>query len=228
MKEIYRNFIITFLISIGISCGATYLVTSSQNGYVAGFVVLPLLFLFAVASLILLITGFVCLALGKKSAPWLLLSAVLLPVSFISSALIAKYFEIGAYHEEPMISFSDEATNLVLLKEGMTNKQIEEFWNKTMSLERADGRGQDHLPGVRTMGQETAQNGRAVIMFGFFPNATEEQRQFVFARVKSSPMVYQLLENQSMKEFNTSSENLSSSSNSNTPKKKIETKDSKK
>jgi hypothetical protein len=198
-----------------------HLITSSQNGYVAGFIVLPLLFLFAVASLILLVTGFVCLGLGKKSAPWLLLSAVLLPASFISSALIAKYFEIGAYHEEPMVSFSDETTSVVLFKEGMTNEQIEDFWNKTMSLERADGRGRDHLPGVRTMWREKAQNGREVMAFGFFPNATAEQRQFVFARVKSSPMVYQLIENQSMKEFNANSAKSFTSANSNMPLKKF-------
>ncbi|HEY0658692.1 MAG TPA: hypothetical protein VGD05_09470 [Pyrinomonadaceae bacterium] len=102
MNANFRNFIITFLISAGIGCSATYLIASSDNGYVAGFIVLPLFLLFGVASLILFITGLICFGIKNKFAPWLLLSAVLLPVCFVSSAMIAKYFEIGAYYQEPV------------------------------------------------------------------------------------------------------------------------------
>jgi hypothetical protein len=205
MSAIYRNLIITFLISVGGGCGATILIASSENGYVAGFILLPLFLFIGVASLILFIVGLICLGVKSKSAPWLLLSAILLPASFISSAMIAKYFEIGAYHQEPMIPMSDEVNNVVVFKEGTTNDQINDFWEKTMSLERADGRGYDHLPGVRVMGQDKPRNGRETMIFDFFPSATEEQQQFVFSRVKSSPIVYQLLENESLKEQSDSS-----------------------
>ena len=84
-----------------------------------------------------------------------------------------------------------------------------------MSIERADGRGHDHLPGVRDMGRNQSRNGHEVIDFGFFPNATEDQKQLVYAKVKSSPIVYQLLENQSMKEWNANFEKTSPLSNSN-------------
>ncbi|MGI8544995.1 MAG: hypothetical protein ACR2MD_16165 [Aridibacter sp.] len=124
MSTNYRNFTITFLITVGIGCGATLIVASSENGYIAGFVFLPLFFLIIFATLILFIIGLFCLGYKNKSAPWILLSAILLPVSFVSSAMIAKYFEIGAYYQEPMVSWSDEANNVVVFKEGTTNDQI--------------------------------------------------------------------------------------------------------
>lgn len=217
MKAIYRNFIITFLISGGIGCGATYLIASSQNGYVAGFIVLPLLLLIGIVSLISFIVGFICLGTKSKSASWLLLSAFLLPASFISSALTAKYFQIGAYRQEPMVSIDAGVNNVVIFKEDITNNQINDFWEKTMSLEREDGRGYDHLPGIRTLGRDKSRNGREAIVFGFFPNATEEQRQFVFTKVKSSPIVYQLLENESLKE---QSDDANSSPNTKTGESK--------
>lgn len=200
MSAVYKNLIITFLISVGIGCGAILIVASSENGYVAGFVLLPLFLFIGVASLILFIVGLVLLGLKNKSAPWLLLSAFLIPASFISSGLIAKYFEIGAYYQEPMTPFSEGVNTVVVFKEGTTNEQINDFWEKTMSLERADGKGYDSLPGIQTMMQIPPRNGREAMAFGFFPSATEEQRQFVFTRVKTSPVVYQLLENESLKE----------------------------
>jgi hypothetical protein len=221
MSANFKNFIITFLTSVVIGCSATYLIASSENGYVAGFIVLPLFLLFGVASLILLISGFVCLGLKKKFALWLLLSAVLLPASFISSALIAKHFEVGAYRQEPMISIDERVNNIVIFKAGTTNDQINDFWNRTMLIERADGRGYDPLPGLGTMMKIQSRNEREAMAFGFFPNTTEEQKQFVFAKVKSSPIVHQLLENQLIKEYNANSENSSSVANSNKPAKKV-------
>jgi hypothetical protein len=191
----FRKFIITFLISVGIGCGATYLIASSANGYVAGFIVLPLFLLIGAASLILLLAGFICLGLENKSAPWLLLSGVLLPAGFISSAMVAKHFELGAYRQEPMIPISNKV-NTVVFKEGTTNDQIEDFWNKTMSVEKG---AYERLPGVGTMGRQS-RNGQETIVFDFLSNATEEQRQFVFSKIRSSPIVFQFLENETLEE----------------------------
>jgi hypothetical protein len=202
VKAIYRNFIITCLLSGVIGCGATYLVASSQSGYTAGYIILPLFLLFGIATLILLVSGFVCLGLKKKIAPWLLLSSILLPTSFISSALIAKYFEVGAYRQEPMVNMLDEISNVVVFKEETNSEQIENFWQTVMSSERNDGRGFSTLPGIRTITRLQSQNEREALAFSFFPDTTENQRQFVFAKIKSSPIVDQLLESQSMKEFN--------------------------
>ncbi len=134
------------------------------------------------------------------------MSAFLILASFISSSLIAKYFEIGAYREEKMIPFNEGFNDIVVFKEGATKDQIEDFWHKTISIERADGRGSWPLPGVRDIGRYQSRNGHEIIVFSFFPSATEEQKQFVFTKVKSSPVVHQLLENQSMKEWNANSE----------------------
>lgn len=201
MKPIYRNFIITFLVSVALGCGATYLIASSSNGYTAGFIFLALFLLIGVTSLVLLFAGFICLGVESKSAPWLLLSSVLLPVSFISSALVAKHFEVGAYYQEPMRPIpSGVDKSVVVFKEGTTNEQINDFWNITMSVERAGESGYERLPGVGTMGRSQSRNGQEIIVFDFFSDATEEQKQYVFSKVKSSPVVHQLLENESLEE----------------------------
>lgn len=226
MNTSYRNLAISSLLSIGIGIGATMLIVNSANGYVAGFVFLPLFFFIGLVSLILFVVGFICLGLKNKAWTWVLLSAFLLPASFFSACLTAKYFELGAYRQEPMIPIPEEISNVVLFKEGTTNEQIEDFQQTVMSSERIDGRDYSSLPGIRTMGRNQTHNRHEVIDFSFFPNATEEQKQFVFAKVKSSPIVYQLLENQSMREWNATSENSSPSSNSNSLLKKDVSKDS--
>ena len=114
MKAVYKKIILTFLISFGIGSGAILLVAKSDNGYVAGFVFLPLFFLIALLSLILFVVGFMLLGSTEKSAPWVLLLAVLIPANFITSGLLAKYFEIGAYREEPMVPIPNEVSNIVL------------------------------------------------------------------------------------------------------------------
>lgn len=200
MRVMIRNLAITFLISAAFGCGAIIIVANSENGYVAGFVFLPLFFLICVATLVLFFVGLICLGLKNKFSASLLLAAVVLPVSFFSSAFAAKHFEIGAYYQEPMISFFDEVNDVIVFKEGTTNQQIEEFLNRTLSLERLDGRGFANLPGIRTMTRIQPRNGREAIAFGFFPNATEEQKEFVYSRVNSSPILHQLLKNGSLKE----------------------------
>lgn len=208
MSANYKNFIITFLTSFVVGCGATLIVANSENGYTAGFVFLPLFFLICITTLALFISGIVCLILKSKFAPWLLLSAVLLLTFFLSSAMIAKHFEIGAYRQDPMISFSDEVSNVVIFKEGATNDQIEDFWQTVMSSKRSDGRGYETIPGVRTTMRTKPRNGQDAISFSFFSNATEDQRQFVISKIKSSPIVYQILENQPNEPNDNSSSNV--------------------
>lgn len=215
MKTVYKKIFLIFLLSFVIGSGAISLVVRSDNGYVAGFVFLPILFFISLLSLILFIVGFILLVLKEKSAPWILLSAVLIPSFFISSGLIAKHFEIGAYREEPMVSIPEEISSIIVFKKGVTNDQVNDFWNTILSTEGSDKRGFETIPGVRTISSLQTKNGNEAIAFSFFPNATEEQKQFVFTKVKSSPIVYQLLENQSMQEWNANSEKTTPSSNSN-------------
>jgi hypothetical protein len=217
-----------------VGCGGTALVASSQNGYSAGFVFIPIFLFICFASLLLFVISVICLGLKNKFGWWLLLSTFLLPASFISSALTAKYFEIGAYRQEPMILLNDEINNIVVFKADTTNGQVNDFWEKTMSIEREDGRGYNHLPGVGSMTRIQTRNGREAIAFSFFSSATEEQRQFVFTTVKSSPIVFQLLENELLNQHNNnlnlsengvSNLNLSENGVSNESKKTVVVKD---
>jgi len=87
----------------------TAIIASSDNGYVAGYIVLPIFLLLAVVCISLLISSVVFIAKAKFSiALYLLLSVFLVPTFTIGSALAAKHFEIGAYRVEPMKSFPVE------------------------------------------------------------------------------------------------------------------------
>ena len=220
MNKNLNRIILSIFLPIALGCGAILPVVNSENGYVAGYVFFPLFLLIGLATLCLLIAGLIYLVIETKLGGWILLAAFLLPASFISSASIAKYFEIGAYRQEPMISFDDEMSNIILLKEGTNNDQIEDFWHKTLLIEESDEKGYKHRTGIGTIGRIQSRNGHEAIAFGFFPNATEEQKQIVFEKVKYSPIVYELLENQSVKEWNATSEN-SPPVNSNVPLKKV-------
>ena len=89
-----------------IGFAASTLIINSENGYIGSMVFFPIFLLVSFAGFILFIISLISFTLNKMNLGICLLSsAFLLPVSFISSCLIAKYFEIGAYRQEPMISF---------------------------------------------------------------------------------------------------------------------------
>ncbi len=199
MKPVQQNLLITTVCSFGLGVLAIIPVVNSDNGYVAGFVFLPLLLLIGIAAFILFFAGLVTIT--KKAGPYLLLSSLLLPVGFFTGAFTAKYFEIGAYREDPMISLLPETSNIVLFKHGVSNEQISTFWNDTLATQREDGRGYEHLPGIGGIGRLPAFEGHEVVEFHFFDSATDEQREFVYDRVRSSPIVHELKINVSTKPF---------------------------
>jgi hypothetical protein len=89
-----------------IGCAISTLIINSENGYVGSIVFFPLLLLVSFAGLVLFIISIVVFSFEKNSlGACLFFSAFLLPASFIASCLIAKYFEIGAYQQQPMIPF---------------------------------------------------------------------------------------------------------------------------
>ena len=87
--------------------GLSMLIINSENGYVGSIIFLPLFLLVIVVGIVLFIVGIIIgFGSDKKSWGWaLLFSSFFLPASFVASCLIAKYFEIGAYLQEPMIPF---------------------------------------------------------------------------------------------------------------------------
>jgi hypothetical protein len=87
--------------------GLSMLIISSENGYVGSIIFLPLFLLVIVVGIVLFIVSIIIgFGSDQKSWGWTLLSlSFFLPTSFVASYLIAKYFEIGAYRQEPMIPF---------------------------------------------------------------------------------------------------------------------------
>ena len=156
-------------------------IVTSQNGYVASFVFLPLLFLLAVICLILFIVGIVFLIRENAIGLYVLLAMLVLPAGFFVSAFTAKQLELGAYREEPMIPIVAPIANKVLFKKEATHDEIENF--KTQMI------------GVASRGDNGEENGHRVVVFEFWPDASEEQKNEIRERIKHYPPVYQYLEN---------------------------------
>lgn len=102
----YKLLGIKSLLSAIIGIAMSMLIIGSENGYVGGMIFVPIFLLVIVVSLILFSIGII--GISQKQIDFgvtLLISSLLLPTTFVVSCLIAKYLEIGAYHQEPMIQF---------------------------------------------------------------------------------------------------------------------------
>jgi hypothetical protein len=73
-----------------------------------------------------------------------------------------------------------------------THDQIETFWQETLSAK--SNKGYMTRPGIREILRLLPVQDHEAIAVTFFPNATPAQRDDVKARVKSSPLVYKVLE----------------------------------
>ena len=216
MKPVYKYLIVTIVTALGLGAVAIVPVVNSDNGHVSGFVFLPLLLLICIISFILLFIGLILIT--KKAGPFLLLSALLLPIGFFGAAFIAKQLELGAYREDPMVPMTPERSNIIIFKKGTTENQINDFWEEVLSVERIDNRGHDHLPGVKGIGRMPEKDGHEIVEFNFFDASTEEQRQYAYAIIRSSPIVLELRENVATKPYMPSDD---LPSNDNRPKKEI-------
>jgi hypothetical protein len=196
-----KNLLLSVLLPFGLGILAIFLVINSANGYVAGFVFLPLVVLVLVGTVGLFIAGLVATGMKGRPGLWVLLSAPMLFCGFFGGAIVAKQFEIGAYREDPMVPLTPPVTNIVLFKKDITNDQMNQFWDETLSTNRPDGRGHDHLPGLRGIARLGDYDGHDVVEFSFFESATEEQRQYVYNRVESSPYVFELRKNVLSKDY---------------------------
>src|SRR5688500_9689451 len=106
MSVSYKLLAISSFCAVTVGFAVSTLIINSENGYIGGMVFLPLFLLVILVGFILFIISLVSFGLNKMSLGIsLFLSAILLPLSFILSCLIAKYFEIGAYRQQPMIPF---------------------------------------------------------------------------------------------------------------------------
>ncbi len=116
MKINYKLLGIISFCAAAIGFAMATIIINSANGYVGSMAFVPVFLLVIIAGVILFIVSIIVFSFDKKSlGAGLLISAFLLPVSFIASCLIAKYFEVGAYRQEPMIPFAISA-NVIVLK----------------------------------------------------------------------------------------------------------------
>jgi hypothetical protein len=73
-----------------------------------------------------------------------------------------------------------------------THDQIETFWQETLSIK--SNKGHMSRPGIREILRLLPVQDHEGIAVSFFPNATPAQREDIKVRVKSSPLVYKVLE----------------------------------
>lgn len=181
------------IVSLGLGGLAIVPVVRSDNGYIGSIVMLPMFLIVAVATIILGVLSIVMLAVKRSAAPFFLTAALLIPCGFFGGATVSKYFELGAYYQEPMRPIVPAVANKVVFKRDATHDEIQEFWRTVLS-EPHNVSGSMTRPGVRGIGNNTPENGHEVVTFVFFETATDEQRADIRRRIMAYPPVLQYLE----------------------------------
>lgn len=89
-----------------------------------------------------------------------------------------------------------KASLAIYFRQGVTNEQIEKFWQEVLSRPDPDGRGHYHRDGVGDISRIfPSVQGHEGIAMSFFPDATNEEREEIKRAVRDSPIVYKVLEN---------------------------------
>jgi hypothetical protein len=88
-----------------------------------------------------------------------------------------------------------KADLLVYFKRDLSQGQINDFINNVISIPDREGGGYDLPAGVRTRLRLRPVEGHEGIAITFFPNATKEQREELLRSIKTSPLVFRVLEN---------------------------------
>jgi hypothetical protein len=117
----------------------------------------------------------------------IILSSIL---GFVSSQCSSK-------RKDEVIPIGPEvkASLVIYFKKGVTEEQIKDFWQTILS--KPDPRG-GHLnrDGVRDiLSVFTPVQGHEAVAVTFFPDASQEDRDKLKTDVRSSPIVYKVLEN---------------------------------
>lgn len=86
--------------------------------------------------------------------------------------------------------------NLVIFfKLGITNEQVEGFFDEVLSKPDPNGKGFYLRKGISEFSRIHPVQGHEGVAISFFSYATNEEREAVVRDVKSSPIVYKVLEN---------------------------------
>jgi hypothetical protein len=123
-------------------------------------------------------------------------------------AMLAASLALSACFSQPPTSGQDEmvpvgpdlkADLVIYFKTGTTSEEIYKFSTETIST--PEERGDRSLPGIWQVLYLLPVDGHEGYAVDFFPEATYEQREYVKARVKASPIVYKVMENVVPKEI---------------------------
>ena len=194
MRSIYKRPLLAIALPIGVGSALVVPVITSDNGYVAGFAFVPIFFLVVLAGVALFVGGLIVTGIKGRSGLWVALTGPLLLAGFMGTALIAKQLELGAYREQPMISFPPPIANKVLFKKDATHEEIERFWTHVIGFP-TEGGGSRSLPGIESVARTGQENGHETVTFSFRAEATEEQKADVRESIHSYSPVFQYLEN---------------------------------
>jgi len=98
-------------------------------------------------------------------------------------------------HEPEMVAVGPDVQYglVVYFKSDATHDQIETFWDE-VPMYPTNG-GHWTRPGVSGVLRVAAVQGHEGIAIGFFPNATQAERDDIKSRVRASPIVYKALDN---------------------------------
>ena len=88
-----------------------------------------------------------------------------------------------------------KASLVIYFKSGVSNEQVNTFWEEVLSRRDPSGKGYYHRNGVGDIGRIAPVQGHEGISMSFFPDATKKEREEVTRDIKSSPIVYRVLEN---------------------------------
>jgi hypothetical protein len=88
------------------------------------------------------------------------------------------------------------ASLVVYFKHGVTQDQINYFWENVLSRPNAEGRGYWHRDGIGMLSRVyPSVEGHEGVAVNFWANATESQREEIKREVNASPIVFKVLEN---------------------------------
>lgn len=111
----------------------------------------------------------------------------------IAVALVAALITIGCWPDTPMRPmFESGKTTVVVLKKGATDKGNIGFIRRYISLPGQSG-GWSHPQGLRTLGSGEA-DGHPAILLSWGADATTEQKEAVYRRLRESPDLVAIFE----------------------------------
>ena len=119
---------------------------------------------------------------------------------FFTAILISVGMQSGACQKQSddwvKIDITERDKGLLIyFNKGVSNLEVENFYNNVISTSRPDLKGYDLPAGVELRFKLEAVDGHEGVAIKFEPNSTEDQREKLKESVRKSPIVYKILEN---------------------------------